>query len=471
MNLKNNFFSTKECEIIHKQSVKVLGEMGVEFNDEYALEVFKNAGATVEGKVVKIPQNIIDEALKTVPAEFKIYGRNGKEVTIGGDNQIIAPESGALNILTENGMEKRTPEHFKKFMKLHHNSRVMDMINPSLFEPIEIDQKIVRDYQMAVCLKYSDKPMLGLATSKQDSEHSIDMCQRFIGREENVCLGIISVISPVKYDEAMLQSMRVFVERKQPVMVACCSQPGATSPVSMFGTFIIDNAQVLAGVVYSQLLRKGAEVMYGNTSGSCDHRYVAPAIGAPETGFSIFMAAAMAKYYNMPCRTGGSLADAKEVDWQCGVEAILTTLPTVMSSSNYVLHSCGVMDSFNVLSYAKYVLDEQNIEMCRFMVNGVNLELDEDDLEEEIENIMDVGVGGNYIEEIHTMTKLRQELYTPMLFNKMGYSSWKHAGEKTVTSHAFAEVEKRVEAYEFPEMSKEQEDVLRSYIGDLVDTI
>lgn len=124
-----------------------------------------------------------------------------------------------------------------------------------------------------------------------------------------------------------------------------------------------------------------------------------------------------------------------------------------------------------MLSYAKYILDEQNVAMCRFMTAGVDILLDEERTQEEIDNIIEAGPGGQYLESDHTMDYFREERFTPLFFNKMGYSSYLHNGTPSIESYAFKEVNRRLEAYQYPDMSQAQEDVLREYIGDLVDTI
>lgn len=466
MKVNGNFLSIEEIEKIHAMSVRVLAEKGFELEDPSAIETFKKHGAKVDGCIVYIDEAMLKSALSSVPSVFEINGRNGKKVLIGEEHTVIAPVSGPVYVRRGDDLHRNTAEDYKNFQKMHHNSPVMDMLNPNLIEPGDIPREVVRNYQMAVCLKYTDKPLIGLTTSPEDSVNSIEMIQRFYGKKDNVTLGIINVISPLKYDHTMLAAVRLYAERKQPMMFACCSLPGATSPVSLFGTMVVNNAEVLAGIVYSQLLQPGVAVLYGNTSGSCDLRFATPSIGSPETALFIYASAAMAQYYNIPCRTGGSLSDAKTVDWQAGVESVLTMMPSLMSSSNFILHACGVMDSFNTISYEKYILDEQNIEMIRKVTNGIRF----GDAEEEYANIAEVGPGGQFLQSMHTMMNLRKEIYTPKLFNKMGYLSWQNSGAKTVQELALAEAERRIESYVPVGITPEQEQILRSYIGDLADT-
>ena len=466
MKVRGNFLSKEEADKIHAMSVRVLAEKGVELEDPSAVETFKKHGAKVDGRIVYIDKAMLESALSTVPSVFELNGRNGKKVLIGEEHSVIAPSSGPLYVRRGDDLHRNTAEDYKNFQKMHHNSSVMDILNPNLIEPGDIPRDVVRNYQMAVCLKYTDKPLMGLTTSPEDTVNSIEMIQRFYGKKDNVMLGLINVISPLKYDHTMLTAVKLCAERRQPMMFACCSLPGATSPVSLFGTMVVNNAEVLAGIVYSQLLQPGVPAIYGNTSGSCDLRFATPSIGSPETALFIYASAAMAQYYNIPCRTGGSLSDAKTVDWQAGVESVLTMMPSMMSSSNFILHACGVMDSFNTISYEKYILDEQNVEMIRKITNGIRF----GDTDEEYANIAEVGPGGQFLQSMHTMMNLRKEIYTPKLFNKMGYLSWQNSGAKSVQELALAEADRRIASYVPVDITSEQEKILRSYIGDLADT-
>ena len=105
--------------------------------------------------------------------------------------------------------------------------------------------------------------------------------------------------------------------------------------------------------------------------------------------------------------------------------------------------------------------------MAQKIVNGISF----GDMEEEYENIDEVGPGGTYLLTSHTLEHMKEELYVPKLFNKMGYNKWVMEGLKTENQRALEEAERRIAAYRPVEMDLEQEKVLRSYIGDLYDSI
>ena len=449
MQVKGNFISRAEVEKLHEMTLYVLEHDGVIMDDEAACETFRQHGAKVDGPIVYIGRDLVEKALATAPSEFTIRERNGKFVTLGEGHKVLAPTSGPLNVKRGDDYHRNTALDYKNFQKLDHTSKVINMLNPNLIEPADIAREVVRDYQMAVCLKYTDKPLMGLTTSLQDCIHSTDMIRRFYGagEDETYTFGLINPMSPLKYNETMLQACRYFAERNQATMFPCCSMPGVTSPATLSGTVVVNNAENLAGIVYAQLVRPGAPVVYSNTSCSTDMRYMTSAIGAHETALISLASAALAQYYNIPCRTGGSLSDAKCVDYQAGAESTLVMLPALMSSCSFILHACGVMDSFNTLSYEKYILDEQNIEMMMGLVNGMTVHTDE----EELEVISDVQPGGQYISEEHTMEYMRDELYTAKLYNKMGYAGWELEGKKSPVEKANEEVDRRLASYQQPE--------------------
>jgi len=468
MKFKAHFLTEEEAAQIHAMTVRILEEVGVEFEDESARETFRQHGARVENGKVYITGRMLEKALAGVPESFTVWGRSGKSTTIGGGHLTIAPDGGPMFIRKGDEQYRAQAKDFKNFQKLCHTSKIMDMNAPWITEPADIDRALVRDYQMAVTLKYTDKPVAGYTTSEQDSIHSIEMTQKFYGiYDKYVSLGVISAISPLKYDETMLKSVRVYAERNQPLVFASCSMPGATSPITLSGTMVVNNAEVLAGIVYAQLLQPGLPVVYGNTTGGCDLRYAAPTIGSPEAAMLVQATAGMAAYYNIPCRTGGSLADSKCVDWQAGVESGMMLLTTLMTDAGFVFQSCGILDSFNTLCYEKFILDEQNIEMFRRMTGGYSFAPTEADYQD----IAAAGPGGEYLSSNLTMRRFKKELYVPKLFSKMDYNSWETQGKLTALDYARRELDKRLSAYQMPEMMPEQGEVLRSYIGDLADTI
>jgi len=454
MEVKSRFITKKEIGKIHDATITVLSEVGIKFQHQEALAVFSQFGARVEDEIVYISEDLLKKALSTVPSSFVFQGwdsRNDK--LIGGPDPVFAPASGPVFINENNRRRPVTRNDYINLIKLCETSPIINVINPNIVEPqdMPVDQRPM--FQMNTCLKYSSKPLIGITTGLETAKE----CLRLVwGVYKNpkiyYLMGIISPISPLVYEATMIDSIFAYAERNQPLMFASCSLPGGTSPVSLAGTLVIDNAQVLAGIVLAQLLQPGLPVLYGNTSSSCDLRYVNPCIGSPESGLITIAAAELARYYNIPSRSGGALTDAKAVDMQAGVESTMTILPALMSGVNFMLHSCGITDSFNSLSFEKFIIDEEIIRFTSRFVRG--FEVSDDLLGLDV--IKKVGPGGCFLGEAHTREHFKNELFDTLLFSKEGYAQWERQGAYSVNERAMKEVERRLSEYKLPSISFEK---------------
>lgn len=460
MEFRSTIIKKQDVERIHEATLKILEDVGVDFLYDEVLEVFKKHGAKVEGHRVFISEALLNQALKTVPTSFVWKGPKS-EVTIGGERTVVAPLSGVIEV-SEKGEKRRVnSEDFIKLTKLHESSKVMDVHNPNIMVPLDIPEDKQRNYALATTLKLGTKPVIGFTTTKKDAVDSLYILKKFHETEDDcVALGIISTLSPLAYDKVMLESLFEFAKEKQPLMFATCSLPGATSPVTIAGTLATNNAEQLAGIVLSQLVCPGLPVIYGNTTGSCDMRYATPAIGAAETALITYATAALAQYYGVPSRSGGSLADSKIPDIQAGIEGSFTLIPPFISGIHMVLHSCGILDSFNLLSYEKYIIDEHLVAMCKRLAEGINV----NDETLAVDLIKQVGPKGQYLEEMHTTMYYRKEHCTSKLFVKEGLEVWEKKGAKSAVDRAYEEMQKRLSKYKAPELTKEQEEFLKPYL-------
>jgi trimethylamine--corrinoid protein Co-methyltransferase len=456
--IQKKFLNKEQLDKIHESTLRVLSKIGIVFHHEKALEIFKKHGAKVDDKKVYIDEKLLERALSTVQENFVFKGRNkDNNVMVGSSETVFAPSSGPVYIKSQNTRRFVQAEDFINFTKLIESSDVLTAHNANMMEPIDVPNESRDLFRTAVSLKYTLKPIMGFTAGRKSSLESIKLIHEFLGNEEeNIMLGVLSTKSPLAYDRSMLEAVFAYGEEEQALMFASCALPGATSPVSISGTLVTCNAEILAGIVLSQLIRPGFPVIYGNTSPSCDLRYVSPAIGAPETGLLTLATSELGRYYSIPTRSGGSLSDSKALDMQAGIESSLTMMSSVISGVSFVLQSCGVLDSFNMISYEKFIIDEEMIKLIKRYSEGFTIDNDHIGYEA-IEN---VGAEGHYLNEMHTMKHFRKEHFKPNLLSKEGFNMWEKDGSKTVVDKASKEVEKRLSEYTSLGLTNRQEKLL-----------
>lgn len=457
-----DFLQKNEVEKLHEATMHVLSRVGVCFQDDRALALFKRHGAKVEGNKAFIGETLLRQALSTVPKSFRLQGRDAKnDVIIGDAAPVFASASGPVYVRKGNKKYLARDEDFINFIKLSETSRMLHVTNYIMVEPQDIAPERRKMHQVAACLRYSTKPLVGITMGEGTTGQCLKLMEHFYGSlAEYRLLGIISPISPLVYDGHMLDHVMQYAEAGQPLLFASCSLPGATSPVTLSGTMVIDSAEVLAGIVFSQLLRPGLPVIFGNTSTACDMRYVSPAIGSPETALITLTTAALSKFYGIPCRSGGNLTDAKTPDMQAGLESMLTILAPLISGVDFVLQSCGILESFHTIGYEKFIIDEETLATVKRFVSGYEIS----EALMGLSMMEDSGPGASFLGEQHTIDHFRKDQRVSGLFSKEGYAQWEREGALTMEQKAGKLVENRLKEYSEPDMTTEQEKILKEYL-------
>ena len=451
-------------ETIHKKSMQVLAQKGVKFISEKAIQIFSKHNFKIEGDVVFFTEEQIQTALDSTPSQFTIKARDSKfDVTIGGGRSIICPAYGPVFVSRNNERRLGVKEDMINFAKLMQSSKTIDMMNPYIIAPSDIDIKDLLMYQQSVCLRYGTKPTMSITAGYEESKKAIKMIKKCNSKNQDdyVTIGLISALSPLAFDDTMIGGLIAFAEEKQPIILGCGALPGATSPISTMGTMITANCELLAGITLAQLICKGLPCVFGNMAAGTDMRFVTPAIGTPEAGKIVLLTKALCQYYKIPCRGGGSLSDAKETDYGAGAESTMVMMSALSAGTDYVIHSVGILDSFNVVGYEKFVLDEQNIESIKFLLGEVNC--DEDHIG--MDTILEVEHAKQYLSEEHTFNYMNEEILMPEISTRGYYDIWQSHGAPTLLDNANKVIEKRLAEFVLPEIDEKLAKELDTYIN------
>jgi trimethylamine--corrinoid protein Co-methyltransferase len=453
---------------IHDASMDILKNTGVIFNEDEALEIFKKNGFRIDGKIVYFEEKDVEQALKTVPKRFRVHARNPeRDVEIGEDDFVFAPGYGAPYVITPQGDQREaTMEDYDNFCKLIHTSKHINMNGWMMVEPSDMPHETVHlDLNLSNIL-LCDKPFMGSPVSRAGAIEGLEMAAIAWGGKEKIMDKVVSVslinsLSPLQFSDEMAGSLIELARHGQACVIASLIMAGASGPVTMDGVATLQNAEILAGVTLSQLVRQGAPVIYGSTSSAMDMRTGALTIGAPELSMNISFTAQMARFYNMPSRSGGGLTDSLFPDAQAGIESALALSTAARNGINFILHSCGILGSYIAMSYEKFLLDEETCGLIRHMFRSTAVSDDSID----VEMIKSVGIGGQYLTHPKTFKLCRTELYMTDLMSRMNYDAWTKAGKKRIDQVAEDKVSQRLAAYERPDIDPGIEKDLTAYVA------
>jgi trimethylamine--corrinoid protein Co-methyltransferase len=278
-----------------------------------------------------------------------------------------------------------------------------------------------------------------------------------------VIFGIAGALTPLKYDARMLEAIMEYAAAAQPLVVSSLAIAGATGPVTLAGNLALQNAEVLAGIVLAQLVREGTPVIFGGVSTNAEMRNGTLSIGSPEMAINTAATAQLARYYKLPVRGGGAVCDAKSLDTQAPYESMMSLLMARLSGINFILHSAGILESYNCMSYEKFIIDDEMCGMVKRIKRGY--EVKPDTLAFDI--IKDVGPGGHFLDKDHTLEHFRTELYQPQLSNRDDFFSWQENGSPLNIETAHKKYKEILETYEAPELPADVDKDLLKFIEKL----
>ncbi len=462
-----NIFSEDEVVKIHAASMDILEKNGIEFLSEEARKILQDNGVRVEGQKAFFKESQVQEYLKKAPSQFTLHARNpANNVVVGGSNTVLAPGYGAPFLMdVSSGKRRKTYfADYVAFTRLAGYSPNIDVVGGVLVEPTDIPDNLRHAKMLYAAVKETDKCLMGSAMGAKKAMECIEMAAIIFGsmdfvREHPVFITLINTNSPLQIDGRMLEALMVYARFKQPVVVASLSMTGTTAPATLAGALVQQNAEILAGIVFAQMVNPGTPVIYGSASSVVNLRTGGLAIGSPETAKMFAGTAQLARFYRLPSRGGGSLTDSLIPDAQSGYESMMILMAAVQSGMNFILHSMGLLENYMTMCFEKFIIDDDICGMVKNFFQGIPMS--EDHLGRDV--ILSIGSGGNYISDMHTFKHMRG-LRDPIISMRQGYT-----GEviEDTGKRANAKYKSILEAYESPSLQEDIEKDLLKYMERL----
>ncbi len=160
MKLNYSIGTDQDAEAIHEMSVKILSEVGAVFHAPETVETFKQHGAKVDGEIVYISREMLEDALKTVPKSYRLYDRDGGFITVGDGELKCDSTDGPIYIRKEGKYEPPSHEHLVNFHKLQETSEVIAISNPNTIDISYVAPEVRNQYGLGVALRYCKSPCM-----------------------------------------------------------------------------------------------------------------------------------------------------------------------------------------------------------------------------------------------------------------------------------------------------------------------
>lgn len=453
---------------IEQTAERILAEVGIEFRDNSeTLELWKRAGARVDGVLVRFEPGMLREILKTAPPQFTQHARNpANNVEIGGRNIVFSPSYGSPFVMDlDRGRRYGTIEDFRNFIKLAQSSPWLHHSGGTICEPTDIPVNKRHLDMVYSHVRYSDRAFLGSVTAQSRALNSIEMARIVFGRDfvdrNCVIMGNVNVNSPLVWDGVMTSVIRAYAAANQGSVIVPFILAGAMGPVTNAGAIAQSVAETMAGCALTQIVRPGAPVIFGNFLSTMSLRSGSPTFGTPEPAIGSMIVGQIARRLNLPLRCSGSFTTSKLPDAQAMNESTVSMLAAIHCGANFLLHSAGFLDGLLSMSYEKFMMDADFCGALHSYAEGVRV----DDNTLAFDSFGEVGHGKHFFGCSHTMANYETAFWDSELADNQAFENWEESGSVDAANRANLRWKKVLGDYQAPPLDEGIDEALKDFIA------
>lgn len=432
--------SPEEILLIHKNSLKILEEVGILVESKKILDILKENGCDVDydKQMVKIPADIVEKCIKTAPSEIKMFDRDGKYVlTVGDGNRYCVSGHNAVFVIEDEDGTRRnsTVGDVKDFAIISDYLSDVDIIGVPVM-PQDVTPKMTLAYAVKAIIENSKKPVFFSSESEIVNKAIVEMDKLVMGKSDlsGGCnlISQLSTTSPLYWERGAAEAL--YFIAKEGIPVDFLPQPitGVTAPYTLAGILTVHNTEVLSGVVIAQLINPGTPVIYGAGWTTYEMKLMNVLIGRPEASILRVAGAQMSHFYNIPCHAIGPDTDSNLHDEQNAWEKMLSTIAGLVGA-NDLLVNLGMFGTGMCISLEQLVMDNEICRIVKRFITGIEV------TEETIafDTIKNVGPRGIYMMEDHTFDYLRSDEHVELsVSNSANFEMWRQKGANSIVANA-----------------------------------
>ncbi len=435
-----------EASRIHEAALRVLEDTGLKVMSEKALSLLRSAGAEVDSKtqIAKIPEELANESIKSGAKEFTLGSRDrSRDLEIPAEQSpFICTDGFGIEILDLRSGERRKSvnDDLVRFARLADNLDNLDFFWP-IVNPGDFPGNVQMVRAFFTSLENVGKHIQHEALGSKIARLQISAAAAIAGGEKALYRrplfsSVQCPVAPLVFEEGSIEAAMEFARAGVPVVYMSMPMMGGSAPISIAGAVVVGHAEVLGGLVVSQLAHKGARVFHSVLTGPIDMKTGVWASGSPENAVGNACAAQVAKQIGLLSMEGGFGTCAKAPGIQAGYEKISTMIPSAMVGAD-IITGIGGLDDAKCMSMAQAVIDAEMWAFVKRMRRGV--EVDNKTLS--LETIKQIGPGGLFLRHKDTLSNFRKELWFPTLGQRQGYEDWIRSGSSDIVKQAEAKAE------------------------------
>ena len=427
---KLKVLSDDEMLKIVEGAFRVLQNTGCRFEDKKCMDELADLGCDVDrGKLTaKFPDQVILDTLDKAPSLLPVDDRPKVRVASANTRKILDYETKT--------MRPGKIEDVRNVILLCNYLKNITMASAGVAAS-DIPPEAVEVYNTGVLIKYSEKLFNQWVSTPDNVPLVFEMAKVLTGSEEELAKSkllscMLDSTSPLSYRESQLQIARQYASINLPIAICSAPQTGATAPASMAGCLAVCVAELLAGLVWVRALDSESAVALGNMTTVSDPKNGQGCCATPENTLINLGAHQIIRYLGYCTGVSGFASDSCDFDLQLGWEKATSGVLSWAAGTDMLGRAGVISDGFSMEQLA---LDNEVLDMlCRV---GEGVATDDDGLALNV--VKDVGPGGHFLSEDHTLAHAR-DFWLPKIFSRKNYSQWVADGKKTVADIAHEQV-------------------------------
>ncbi|UCB45645.1 MAG: trimethylamine methyltransferase family protein [Spirochaetota bacterium] len=435
--MKIELLNNEQIRMIHTNSIRILETIGVQIPHEEVLELFRGEHAEVDKdkQIVKIPEKLINHSLEVCGKQFTIYGRDRSQKGEFGVGKRNYHTVEGEPLWVDDNLQRRytTLEDIGAAARLGDALPRLNIVGAmSDAHEIPIDYRYVVIF--AELFKHTTKPIMNFFHNRPTTRFILDLFTIIAGTKEEAIkypftFPFFEPISPLRYPRDGVDLLFETCRYNLPVQIGPIVQAGATGPVTLAGTMVQENAEILAGNCIVQIINPGNPIIYGALQTIFDMGTTQMVLGGPEQALMAVGMTQMGKHYNLPVYVNVGFTDSKIMDAQAGLEAGINLACGMMARAD----KYGVMGTYGGDQGGSLLMLMMQHELIGFidrMIEGVEIS----DEKIGLEIIKHAKETGTFLTEKHTLKHFRKELWFPELLDRNCWEVWVDKGKKDMMS-------------------------------------
>lgn len=443
--LCSHLLSKAELEKVHKNSLKILSEIGIKIEDEALREKLIKEGCSLGDKNQRVtfPEDLIEEVLgsRSEAEEITIKNPNsGEKISFGNDFPYSHPFG---TVPYKYDIESKKPiktvsDDLVDFIQLQNNLESIDLTGPMIL-PTDVPSEILEIKICELCLRYTQNPFGGLAVSSSEEIDYIIELFNIVKDKQDESLGTLGISpeSPLSYPKEITEIMKKAIYADIPIKVLVGPVAGLTSPFTLAGSLSQMNASMLAFTAIANILSSEVKLIFGSRISFPNMKNANSIWGLSETGLVSTGAVQLARHYDFYTTVYGVSTTSCSIDVQTGYEKAINSLQPSLAGAD-MISGAGSLASGTLASKEQLIIDNEIISMVKRITKRYNVTSDTLGFEVISQAIED----GDFIAQKHTVDYLRsQEVYYPELGFDSLWSEWESEGFPRMIDKAASKVE------------------------------